>query len=40
MNVADTTLVEIVKYTAKDVISFEYEVAESGICTVVSIKNE
>lgn len=40
VNVADTTLVEIVKYTAKDVISFEYEVAESGICTVVSIKNE
>lgn len=40
VNVADTTLVEIVKYTAKDMISFEYEVAESGICTVVSIKNE
>ena len=40
VNVADTTLVEIVRYTAKDVISFEYEVAESGICTVVSIKNE
>ena len=38
VNVADTTLVEIVKYTAKDVISFEYEVAESGLCTVLSLQ--
>lgn len=38
VNVADTTLVEIVKYTAGDVISFEYEMAESGICTVLSIE--
>lgn len=38
VNVADTTLVEIVKYKAGDMISFEYEVAESGICTVVSIE--
>ncbi len=38
VNVADTTLVEIVKYTAGDLISFEYEMAESGICTVVSLE--
>ena len=38
VNVADTTLVEIVKYKAGDMISFEYEMAESGICTVVSLE--
>ena len=38
VNVADVTLVEIVKYTVGDVVSFEYEMAESGICTVVSIE--
>ena len=38
VNVADVTLVEIVKYTVGDMISFEYEMAESGICTVVSIE--
>ncbi len=38
VNVVDVTLVEIVKYMVGDVISFEYEMAESGICTVVSLK--
>lgn len=38
VNVADTTLVEIVKYMAGDRITFEYELAESGICTVMSLK--
>lgn len=38
VNVADVTLVEIVKHTVGDMISFEYEMAESGICTVISIE--
>lgn len=38
VNVADTTLVEIVKYDKGDNISFSYEMAETGICTVVSIE--
>ncbi len=38
VNVADTTLVEIVKYEKGDIISFEYEMAESGICTVMSMQ--
>lgn len=38
VNVSDSTLVDIVKYAAGDRISFEYEVAESGICTVMSLK--
>lgn len=37
VNVSDTTLVEIVKYKVGDTISIEYEMAESGICTVMSI---
>ena len=38
VNVADTTLVEIVKYTVGDMVSFEYEMAENGIFTVVNIE--
>lgn len=38
VNVADTTLVDIVKYKEQDKISFEYEMAETGICTVMSIR--
>lgn len=38
VNVADTTLVEIVKFAAGDTVSFEYEMAESGICTVISLE--
>ena len=38
VNVADTTLVEIVKYQAGDTVSFEYEMSESGLCTVMSIE--
>lgn len=38
VNVADTTLVEIVKFAAGDTVSFEYEMAESGICTVISFE--
>ena len=38
VNVADMTLVDIVKYTVGDTVSFEYEVSESGLCSVVSIK--
>ena len=38
VNVADTTLVEIVKFVAGDTVSFEYEMAESGICTVISLE--
>lgn len=38
VNVADNTLVEIVKYKEGDMISFEYEMAESGICTVMSVQ--
>ncbi len=38
VNVADMTLVDIVKYTVGDTVSFEYEVSESGLCSVVSLK--
>ncbi|MCI8635793.1 MAG: CvpA family protein [Eubacterium sp.] len=38
VNVADTTLVKIVKYTVGDMVSFEYEMAENGIFTVVNIE--
>ena len=38
VNVADTTLVEIVKYKAGDMVTFEYEMSESGICTVMSLE--
>ena len=38
VNVADTTLVEIVTYGVGDMASFEYEMAESGICTVISLE--
>jgi len=38
VNVADSTLVEIVRFTVGDLISFEYEMAGNGICTVVSIE--
>lgn len=38
VNVVDTTLVDIVKYEKGDTISFEYEVSESGLCTIVSIQ--
>lgn len=37
VNLSDTTLVEVVKYAVGDMISFEYEVAESGLCTVLSL---
>ena len=38
VNLSDTTLVEVVKYAVGDMISFEYEVAESGLCTVLSLQ--
>lgn len=38
VNVADATLVEIVKYAVGDTISLEYEMAENGLCTVMSIQ--
>ncbi len=38
VNVSDTTLVEIVKYAVGDMISFEYEMAENGLCTVMSLE--
>ncbi len=38
VNLSDTTLVEVVKYVVGDMISFEYEVAESGLCTVLSLQ--
>lgn len=38
VNLSDTTLVDVVKYAVGDMISFEYEVAESGICTVLSLQ--
>lgn len=37
INVADNTLVSIVKYREGDMISLEYEMAETGLCTVVMI---
>lgn len=37
VNLSDTTLVDVVKYAVGDMISFEYEVAESGLCTVLSL---
>ncbi len=37
VNLSDVTLVEIVKYAVGDTISFEYETAENGLCSVVSI---
>lgn len=38
VNLSDTTLVDVVKYAVGDMISFEYEVAESGLCTVLSLQ--
>lgn len=38
VNVSDSTLVEIVKYAVGDRVSFEYEMAENGICTVMTIE--
>lgn len=38
VNLADVTLIEIIKYAVGDVISLEYEMAENGLCTVMSIK--
>ncbi len=38
VNVAEPTLLEIVKFAAGDPVSFEYERAESGICTVISLE--
>lgn len=38
VNLSDTTLVEVVKYAVGDMISLEYEVAESGLCTVLSLQ--
>lgn len=38
INLSDVTLVDIVKYEKGDRISFSYEMAESGLCTVVSIE--
>lgn len=38
VNVADTTLVSVVKYTVGEMITLEYEMAESGLCTVMSIQ--
>ncbi len=38
VNVADSTLVEIVKYAVGDQIAFEYEMAENGLYTVMSIQ--
>ncbi len=38
VNVADSTLIDIVKFSVGDMISLEYEMASNGICTVVSIE--
>lgn len=38
VNVSDTTLVEVVRYAVGDMISFEYEMAENGLCTVMSLE--
>lgn len=38
INLSDVTLVDIVKYEKGDRISLSYEMAESGLCTVVSIE--
>lgn len=38
VNLSDTTLVDVVRYAVGDMISFEYEVAESGLCTVLSLQ--
>ena len=37
VNLADVTLIEIVKYAVGDTISFEYEMDESGVYTVMSL---
>ena len=38
VNVADVTLVSIVKYAVGDSVTLEYEMAENGICTVMSLE--
>ncbi len=38
VNVADSTLIDIVKFSVGDMISLEYEMASNGICTVVSVE--
>lgn len=38
VNLADVTLIEIVKYAVGDTISFEYEMDESGLYTVMSLQ--